>query len=547
VQVAPENEVLPMADQAQQGAYEQVPYPSLSYTQSHPDRLATLATLRGLTPTPIDRCRVLELGCASGGNLIPMAYGLPGSTMLGIDSAENQVAEGQAAIAALGLENVTLAGMDILDVDGELGTFDYIIAHGVFSWVPYPVQEKLLAVCKENLAPNGVAYVSYNAYPGWHMLGIIRDMMLYRTRALSDPHERAAEARALLDFLADSVPPETSAYGSFLNMYARFLQGEIKGAHGRGNAFLLHDELEEVNEPLYFYQFAGRAERHGLQYLGEAEFRTMVDRNFPPQVSERLREMSGSAVELEQYMDFLRNRTFRQTLLCHQDVPLTYTLSPEQLAAFHISSRAQPVGEDLTLLDDAVTQFRAPDGAILSTDHPTTKAAMQCLGEIWPKGLPFDALLAAARSRLAEAGAAVEVEGPLATHDAMVVGTNLLKAYTYSDNLVELHVHEPRMALDLSERPSASAVARLLAGRGTKVTNLRHERVDLDDLDRLLLPYLDGSRDLVALAELLAAHGVMAIGEGGERIEDPDRAREVMVQSVGRRIRWLARAALLIG
>jgi methyltransferase-like protein/SAM-dependent methyltransferase len=528
-----------MAAQAQQGAYEQVPYPSLSYTHSHPDRLATLATLRGLAPVPIDRCLVLELGCASGGNLIPMAYGLPGSTFLG-------VAEGQTAIADLGLQNVSLTCMDILDIDAGLGTFDYIIAHGVFSWVPYPVQEKLLAVCKENLAPHGVAYVSYNAYPGWHMLGIIRDMMLYRTRALSDPHERAAEARALLDFLADSVPPDTSAYGSFLNMYARLLQGEIKGGHGRGNAFLLHDELEEVNEPLYFYQFAERAERHGLQYLGEAEFRTMVDRNFAPQVSERLREMSGSAIELEQYMDFLRNRTFRRTLLCHQDISLNHTLKPEQLTAFHISSRAQPVGEDLDLLDDVVAQFRASDGAILSTDHPATKAAMQRLGEIWPEGLPFEALLAAARSRLAEAGASVKAEGPLADHDAMVVGTNLLKAYTYSDNLVELHVHEPRMALEPGERPSASLVARRLAKQGTKVTNLRHERVDLDDLDRLLLPYLDGNHDLTALAALLAAHGVMAIGEGGERIEDPDRAREVMVRSVGRRIQWLARAALLI-
>src|SRR5712692_4297077 len=146
--------------------YDEIPYPNLSHVQSHPDALATLATLLGLAPAPIDRCRVLEIGCATGGNLIPMALSLPGSSFLGIDSSARQIEMGQAAVAAVGLGNVQLRQMDIRQVTPELGEFDYIIAHGVFSWVPKDVRDQLLTICKQNLAPNGVAFVSYNVYPG---------------------------------------------------------------------------------------------------------------------------------------------------------------------------------------------------------------------------------------------------------------------------------------------------------------------------------------------------------------------------------------------
>jgi methyltransferase-like protein/SAM-dependent methyltransferase len=537
-----------MTEQAALISYDQVPYPSLSYTQTHPDRLATVATLLGMHPPPINRCRVLELGSASGGNLIPMAYGLPESTFLGIDNSAQQIVEGEAMIETLRLENVALRHMDILDVDASLGQFDYIIAHGVFSWVPRPVQEKILEICAQNLAPDGVAYVSYNAYPGWHMLGIIRDMMLYHTRELTDPEERATQARALLDFLAESVPAENSAYGSFLNTYVQLLQGELKGAHQRGNAFLLHDELEEVNEPIYFHQFAGRAAQHGLQYLGEAEFRTMMDRNFPAQVSEKLREMSASLIELEQYMDFVRNRTFRQTLLCHQDVALSYTLKPEQLGAFYVASRTRPADPEPDVLSTTVVQFRASDGAVLSTDHPVTKAAMLYLAEIWPQAVSFDDLLSAARARLERmAGGPAGAQETDPSRDAPVLGTNLLKAFTYSGNLAELRVHAPRrMVLDVSERPIASPVARLQAQSSTKVTNLRHERVNLSELERYLLVHMDGSRDLPALVESLEA-GPLAARRDGQPVQDAGSPAETLAQEVEGRVRGLGRAALLVG
>lgn len=518
-------------------SYDEVPYPSLSHSQCHPDRLATVATLLGMSPPPVERCRVLELGCASGGNLIPIAHGLPESESMGLDISARQIAEGQAAVEALGLKNIALKHLDILDVNADLGQFDYIIAHGVFSWVPRPMRDKIFDICKRNLAPDGVAYVSYNTYPGWHMLGIMREMMLYHTRSLTDPQQRAAQARALLDFLAESISAKDSAYGSYLNMYAKFLQGELKGARPRSDAFLIHDELEEVNEPFYFYQFAEQAAHHGLQYLGEAEFSTMLSSSFPPQVSETLRKMARSVVDLEQYMDFLRNRTFRQTLLCHQDVALTRQLKPERLTTFHVASPAQAVASRPNVRSITVEKFRASDDATLATDHPVTKAAMLYLAEIWPQAVPFDGLLSTAHSRLG-------LDATAKQDDATVLAANLLTAYGYSGKLVELHVYAPHFVLEVSERPVASPLSRFQAQSSSRVTNLRHERVRLNEFDRYLLRHLDGSHDRAALIEALSAgpvaEGILVIQQ------DAEKARDVLAGGVEKSLRWLARTALLV-
>src|SRR5262245_58637378 len=168
-------------------SYDEIPYSNTAFSYTHPDCLATVAALYGLTPPPVDRCRVLELGCGRGGNLIPMALALPDSRFLGIDLSARQIASGQEMVTALGLANIELRPFSILDVDESFGLFDYIICHGVYSWVPAEVQDKILAICARNLAPNGVAYVSYNTYPGWHQRGTVREMLCYHVQQFREP------------------------------------------------------------------------------------------------------------------------------------------------------------------------------------------------------------------------------------------------------------------------------------------------------------------------------------------------------------------------
>ena len=535
-------------DQIKQ-SYEAIPYPDLCYTQTHPDRLATLATLLGLKPAPVTRCRVLELGCAIGGNLIPMAYGLPDSEFVGIDLSPRQIDMGQTAVRDLALSNISLHAADIMDIGPEWGAFDYIIAHGVYSWAPPEVNDKLLAICRRHLAPHGVAYISYNVYPGWHMMGALRDMMLYRIKDIREPQARAATAREFLDFLAEAIEPDDpygtlgETYQKLLHSYTEFVTHE-RQQDKDGDQLLLHDELAAVNTAVYFHEFIAHAAQHGLQYLSEAEFARVMPTNLSPHVMKQINQMAGSVIEVEQYMDFVRNRTFRQTLLCHADTPVRRAIGGD-LSAFYVASYAQPLEEGMAVRDTAVAQFQSPDGAVLTSDHPVTKAAMLRLAEIAPVALPFTDLLETAREQVYGAAAA---QTPI-DQDARLLAMNILQAYSYSSRLVELHVHRPPFVRHVGQRPVASSLARRQLSQGqTKVTNLRHERVKLDPISQALLPYLDGTHDRTALLRQLAAHVTagdltLADAEGVEEAELPEKLSREMFFS----LQWLAWAALLVG
>jgi methyltransferase-like protein/ubiquinone/menaquinone biosynthesis C-methylase UbiE len=530
-----------MITQAARTSYDEVPYPSHPFAQTHPDHLATLATLLGLRPPPADRCRVLELGCASGGNLLPMALALPDSSFLGIDLSAEQIGQGSKTVAALGLKNVELRHLGILDVDDSFGEFDYIICHGVYSWVPREVQDKILAICARHLAPDGVGYVSYNTHPGWHLRGMVRSMMNYHVSRYpgEPPPQRVARARALLAFLARSAGESDSPYAQLLREHQELLQQH-------SDSYLFHEHLEECNEPVWFLQFCERLTAHGLRYLGEAEFSTMVaGTSFPPEVQQELEALAPNLLEKEQYMDFLRNRTFRQTLLCHAHRRPNYDVRADRLAAFHVASPLRPKAAEPDLHAEAPAEFAAPGGLSLTTSVPLVKAALACLGEAWPRALAFDALRDQARARLGSAAAA-----DTAGSDVRVLGRALLTAYARAGKaLVELSLRPPRFAAEVSERPAASPLARLQAAGSPLVTSLRHETVHLTPFDRHLLPLLDGTRDRPALVEGLVERfrqAELSISQDEQPITDAARARAILAEVLERQLPLLARGALLV-
>jgi methyltransferase-like protein len=465
--------------------YDAVPYSVGAFPQTHPDRLATIATLFGMRPAPPHRCRVLELGCASGGNLIPMAWAMPESTFVGVDLSARQIDDGRAVVAELGLPNCDLRAMSITEIGPDAGQFDYVLAHGVYSWVPPHVQEAILDVCRDHLSPHGVAYVSYNTYPGWHARAAIREMLWYHAGRFADPADRIREARGLLAFLADAVPADDAGFGSLVRR-------ELALLRMTPDTYLLHEHLEEFNEPLYFHQFAGRAAAKRLQYLGEAQVTSMMPGRFGAETERTLRAISPDLLHMEQYMDFLRNRMFRQTLLCRADVPLDRALRPEAVFGFRIASPASAAdaAPGAAPEPEGTRHFRAPAGATLTTRDPLMVAAMTHLGAQWPRPVAFDELLDAAK-----------VEPPT-DGERRQLATRLL--HCYASGLTEFSLAPPRMVADVSDRPIASPYARARAKDGLKVTNLRLESVALTAPSQLVLRQLDGRHDRPALVALVA-------------------------------------------
>ncbi len=517
-------------------SYDLVPYDSLPFSQSHPDRLATVARLMGLQPAAVEGSRVLELGCAGGGNLVPMAAALPQARFVGVDLSPVQVAQGQRVIDALGLTNIELHAASITEVDAAFGEFDYIVSHGVYSWVPDAVQQALLRVCAERLAPAGVAYVSYNTLPGWRMRGMVRDLMRYHAAAVEEPAERVAQARAILDFLARSVPADNDAYGLLL-------RSELKSLQGAADSYIQHEHLESVNEPVYFHEFAARASAHGLLYLGEADFSAMLSTNFAPEVHATLRRIAPDLIRQEQYMDFLRNRSFRQTLLVHEGAAVQRHVVPARVRSMWIASPLKPAQQP-QVLDDGVAQaYHAPGGGALTTPNAVTKAAMGVLAERWPAATAFDELLQGALARLHAAGvhAADDVEAPgLPAGDTLA--SDLLQCQ--AAGLLELRTRPSDFCVAPGERPVASALARWQAQQGhAHVTSLSHDTVNIDPAVARLLPLLDGRHDRAAIARTVAAWGTG--GPGIARRPDPALVRRIDEQ-LSRTLDGLGRAALLV-
>lgn len=518
-------------------SYDALPYPSYPFAITHPDRLHVLAALAGLSPAPVERARVLELGCAAGGNLIPIALDLPGSRCVGVDASRRQIDEGLATVAALGLENCELRQADIAALGPELGTFDYVVCHGVYSWVPRRVQDAILSLAARVLAPDGVAYVSYNTYPGWRMRSMIRDMMRYHTRQFEDPATAVVQARRLLDYLTKNVSADRGAYTVLLNQELTLLRKQ-------SDAYLYHEHLEATNEPLYVHQFVERAEEAGLQFVGEATLGETRMTLFP-NLADDVGRGAPAAVQAEQYRDFVLNRSFRTSVLCRRGRALRAAPTPRDVTGLHVAARIErreprpddppppegtPPGPELLTLG----------GKLIRVHDPLPLAIFEALDRRWPRAMTHDELVAEVRARAGEA-----------VGDPATLGERVAEQVLemYADDHVELRPRQVRVAADVSARPRAHPLARLQAEAGAIVTNARHEPHELDRLERELVRAADGSRDHPALIAALvaAAHdGRLEVTKDGAPMSDSGELREVFEKVLPGRLLGLQRRSLMV-
>jgi methyltransferase-like protein len=482
--------------------YDEVPYYGYAFSQTHPDRLATIGTLLGVNVAPVTKCRVLELGCGDGGNLLPMAYQLPESHFVGVDLSGEAIERGQLLMNEIGLKNVELRQADLMDVSADWGQFDYIIAHGVYTWVPPTVKEKVLAICHDNLAQNGIAYVSYNALPGYHLWLMNREMMQFHTRAMSDPQEIITQAKSLMRFLSlhthQGNERKRDLYQSVISEHLDQIE------HYRDTQQLFHDELSPHNEPVYFHEFARRAAGQGLQFLAEADFFEMQDYSFSPDARRMLAGMGDDNILLrEQYLDFLKGRTFRQTLLCHHEIKINRQLNVQSLDEMFLATMVELSDEKPDLSPGVIQKFIGPKGGVLQTDFPLAKAALIKLRQAWPQYLSLEELIVEARKYL-------ETEARKSGYDAGEFTTDHFEALrqillaAYQSGVIQLFADRPLMSTTLNEYPKVFHLARIQAKSGSTVTNLLHKSVEIESPILLfLLTLLDGTRNRNVLTEEL--------------------------------------------
>jgi SAM-dependent methyltransferase len=466
--------------------YDALPYLSMPLAWAQPARLAAMAVLHGLDPPAAERARVLELGCASGGHIIPLAARFPAARFTGIDLARRHVEDAARRIAALGLTNVAVHQGDIADADFAGERFDIIVCHGVLSWVPRPVQEAIFRICRDHLADRGLAVVSYNVLPGWHQRRIVRDICLDHAGKEGTPREKVARVRRILKELSAAANP-ADPYGHLLSAEAERL-ATVPGS------YILGEFLSTHNEPLSFRDFLARARAFGLGYVSECDLPSSCPEGLAPAAAKRIRALAGADALLVQHLtDVFSGRPFRRSILVPEEQARGTLPAPraERLPFLHMAAclrldevRSQPGAavfvdqqrRTVTIRDEAVRDAVVRLGA----SYPATAPVAELVAEARDRGARQRVLRALLR--LVETGRATLSTMPLAVGRA-------------SD-----------------AHPIVWPVARAEAAGGEQpwVTSLAHAPVLLNPVLRFLVPLIDGSRDRAELAVLLAE----ALGRG---------------------------------
>jgi len=471
--------------------YDSLFYESICFPETHPETLAVLGRLMGLAAAEPATCRVLELGCATGGNLIPMAEGLPGARLLGIDLSGPQVEAGNRLIAHLGLSNVRLRQGDILNLDPgsdpDLRELDFVIAHGVYSWVPPSVQERLLWLARRLLAPGGIFYVSYNVLPGWRLRGTLRDILLDACRNEGEPQARLAAAQSALGRL-------TSGLEDLPGAAALLLRDEVRRLQTAPASYLYFEYLAEHHHPVLFRDFARSCEAAGLRYLCDTELHTLFPASLGDSVEAALADLDDG-LDVEQWLDFIGNRSFRQSLLIRDDAEAEEILSLERFAAFSLCADLRAPAK-VPLRDSHPVTFARSGGGNVEVSHPLTKAVLAALSEAYPDALPLGSVLPQAQRSVGEAGGGSSAED-LDSLLAELFGL-------FARGAIQARLYPRCLDRVLAGRPRARPLVRLLVEDGYQQVPTRdHGNLDLDPLAARLIGLLDGTRDVVELRKAL--------------------------------------------
>ena len=481
-------------------SYDSLPYTDTPIYRTHPSRMAAVARLFGLETPPAAKARVLELGCGCGGNLIALAAYYPEARFTGVELSAEQVEHGRRRIAKMGLDNIELLHASITDFDSRDEEYDYIVTHGVYSWVPPEVQASILDISQKMLAPEGLAYVSYNVLPGWRTCQPVRDALRLMVPPGEPAATRAAKGRGIIQFLAENTPEQGA--------YADILKGMHERLDGYPNSYLYHEYMEEVNEPCAVGTFTDAAFERGLAYLGEGELKIMFPDGFGEEFVRKLNSMtSDNLVSHQQMLDILVGTEFRASLLCHKKRmgEIDRSIASERIEDMHFMPGPH-IRQERTEEGYAI---RTNAGHVRNFDDADVVALLdRVIGEV-PGTTSYDECIEG-------------FEG-----EAQMRARSLL--WKMMTNGILAPSVEPLQCGAVSNRPVATAMARCDAELRLPITATRtHNGVSIETLPLDLIALCDGSRtrdDLVRVVgeAILSGEARQRDDTGGGAPPDPAR------------------------
>lgn len=469
-------------------SYDAFPYPSFTFPQTRPDRLSTIGLIRGIETALPDKCRLLELGCGDGTNLNSFAYCHPESTFLGIDLATVHINDANIAKETLGLGNVEFICGDVTELSvSEIGKFDFIIAHGLFSWVPPFVREHILRIYSECLTENGIGYISYNAFPGFHLREAARGIMRYHTASINDQVQKVEQAKTILGFVVQAMPEG--------HLHSKLIEREFRELCDRTPSNVFHDDLSEFNQAFYLHEFVEMLKPCGLRYIADTDLSASSIYGFSEDTRNTLMAIAQDPIALEQYIDLIKMRRFRSSVICHAERDVNFVPTPDAARRFRIASPLKPSAGPHDLADTSSVKFIGNKNEKIEANHPLTKTVLDRLSSAWPRSIEFDPLVAQSTEKLAAAGVDT-TEDDVAKFSGFLV-------QMFQVELINFHRFEPRIGSGVSDRPVSSHFARWQIDKGCEaVTTMTGMNLEPEtDLIKLMIKLADGTRDISEIEE----------------------------------------------
>lgn len=453
-------------------------YRTFARRETHPARMGALARLYGLSAPAPDACAMLELGCGDGGNLLPLAEAYPQSTFVGIDLSKEAIEKGQTEARDLGLRNIKLICGDLKATSVEAKAYDYIVCHGVYSWVPPEVQHAILSSGKSALKPDGIFLISYNTLPGWRQRGILRDIIRVGAgRRAEHPLERCALGLDFLKLVSKEKSALSDSFGAYIS--------EATERLASSDPSYIHEEfLGDCNEPLLFADFAGRARGHGLDFLTEARVVMMSSDDLSQETKEYLETLGADYIAREQALDVFRNRAFRESLLCHADASVNRGMSADVFKSLQLTALYVAVDPN-----DMTRGFRErTSGRVVKTPPGECTSLLEVVSSFGSRGACFADIFDRSRGSM-----------EISERELMIAAVTLWRS-----GFIEVTT-APLSAVERDfDAVEVTRYARLQARSYPKVTSRFHESFPLSDDERKAILLVEGSMSKQALLASLS-------------------------------------------
>lgn len=473
--------------------YERIPYLGTVAPSSAPDHLSLCSSWHYGPCPPIQNFRLIELGCGDGANLLPLAFYDPKSFFIGIDSSSAAIALATEGARSLGLENVRFMLKDLRDVSpADFAPCDFVTAPGVYSWVPENVREALLEFCRQALTKFGLAYISYNAQPGWTIRRLVREILqrdqTVRKAAIEQKVARATEVAAR--YLEDLLPYRNYAF-------AVILDNELENVRSCEPSHVFHDYISETNEGFWLHDFVDISHRHGLDYVTDAQFLPW-EGDVPIELMASLAKRHPDPIAQEEAADLFGPRYIHASILCRSDAVRSSATRRGLLNKVYIAACLKAKSDSFDLTEGVVERFfgrgvMSVNGPEVTLDKSITKAAVLLLTACCPKGMRLKKLHKLASQLLIAKGHEVPADS------LSQLSSELLKLFEAEQ--IDLRMREPAYHTEIPEYAQANALARFEAQHRETLTTPYHIPLELESKALELVCALDGARSRTNLSQ----------------------------------------------